>query len=374
MNFKTLNKRIQTNKEGVFYKQVVDNKDKEVDKVYLIRWRENDKDRLKTIGKYSEGIRVNYCVQKRNEIITKLRLGEEPPTIAKKKKKDITTLDDLADIYFKDKELHSKTATRRLGKYKLHIGSRIGNKDINLIKDQDIDNIQKELLKEKKANATINNVVALTSTIINHAIKKGIYTGSNPITKVQSLKEDNHRERFLNIDECKQLIEAVSDDIELSLFVKLSLSTGGRLETILHIQKKDIDFTHNSINLKDLKNDNTYKGFIDDELKEILKHYSNCINSNDNIVPSSSSTISRKLSTVLNKLFNQGLETTDRKNRVVIHTLRHTFASLLAINETPILTIKKLMNHRDIKQTMRYAKLSPDNGSDRVVSLMSKLR
>jgi len=33
------------------------------------------------------------------------------------------------------------------------------------------------------------------------------------------------------------------------------------------------------------------------------------------------------------------LKTNDRKNRVVIHALRHTFASHLAINGTPIFTI-----------------------------------
>ena len=48
----------------------------------------------------------------------------------------------------------------------------------------------------------------------------------------------------------------------------------------------------------------------------------------------------------------------DAKNRTVIHT----FASHLAINGTPIFTIQKLLNHSDIKMTMRYAKLAPDSG------------
>jgi site-specific recombinase XerD len=72
---------------------------------------------------------------------------------------------------------------------------------------------------------------------------------------------------------------------------------------------------------------------------------------------------------VLNKLFNQGLEKDDRKNRVVIHTLRHTFASHLAINGTPIFTIQKLMNHKDIKMTLRYAKLAPEQGRSSVEEL-----
>jgi len=57
---------------------------------------------------------------------------------------------------------------------------------------------------------------------------------------------------------------------------------------------------------------------------------------------------------------SERLDTKDSKNKVVIHTLRHTFTSHLAINGTPIFTIQKLMNHRDINMTLRYAKFSSD--------------
>jgi hypothetical protein len=105
---KTLPKRIPTNEEGIFYKSIINENNKEIDKIYLIRYRENDNDKLKTIGKYSQGIRINYCKQIRNEIITKLRLGETPPIIAQKKQKEIVKLDYFADIYFKEKEFEVK--------------------------------------------------------------------------------------------------------------------------------------------------------------------------------------------------------------------------------------------------------------------------
>jgi hypothetical protein len=79
--------------------------------------------------------------------------------------------------------------------------------------------------------------------------------------------------------------------------------------------------------------------------------------------------IQSRLKPKIDKLFNCELEKDDRKNRVVIHTLRHTFASHLAIQGTPIFTIQKLMNHKDIKQTMRYAKLAPDSGRNFVNDL-----
>jgi site-specific recombinase XerD len=75
------------------------------------------------------------------------------------------------------------------------------------------------------------------------------------------------------------------------------------------------------------------------------------------------------LQPIFDKLFNQGLKPEDTKRRVVIHTLRHTFASQLAIAEAPIYTIMKLMDHSDISQTIRYAKLSSSNGRDAVFGL-----
>ena len=73
----------------------------------------------------------------------------------------------------------------------------------------------------------------------------------------------------------------------------------------------------------------------------------------------------RKLQPIFDVLFNP--EGTEALEKVTIHTLRHTFASQLA----PILIIKKLMNHNDIKTTMRYAKLSKSSGDvyvDRLVN------
>ena len=86
------------------------------------------------------------------------------------------------------------------------------------------------------------------------------------------------------------------------------------------------------------------------------------ISPNNTLIDKPYATIQNVLQPLLNKLFNQNLDISDATNRVVIHTLRHTFASRLAIKGTPILTIKKLMNHSDINHTLRYAKLMPGSG------------
>ena len=391
---KTLPKRHATKIPGVYYKSVVQThiddkgnvKNKVVDKVYIIRYRDEGKERFITLGKYSEGIRESYCRTKRNEYITLAKNKELPPQIEKRLKKNITTLDDLAEKYFADKTMN-KTNDQLRGKYNCHIGcvtdkygekpttsgSSLGNKDIRKITKRDIEALQTKL-KSKYAEKTVNSIIQLLSAVINHNIREYDLNIVNPCMKIRHLKVDDARERFLSIEEVHALVKEVQDDPLLYLFTRLSLSTGARLESILHIQKKDFDLNHNRVTIKDLKNDNTYAGFYNDILKSELKTAIQDLHPNDYCVggrdePFPSRTIRRKMKPILDRLFNEGLDADDTKNRVVIHTLRHTFASQLAIKGVPLIKIKRLMNHAKIEMTERYAKLAPDSGLEIVEGL-----
>lgn len=351
--------------QGIYYETLQNN-----DKSYYITYKnEYGKKVWVKIGKYSEGIRENYCNQKRMEILNRQRLGEEPPLLLQKKKQAKLTLDSIAELYFKDRELHSKDNNKTKSKYNTLISKYLGTDDLNFISYTDIVKLQKKLVDLNYAPATINNATAFVSTLYNYAINIEKYNGEIPTKKIKQLKVSNERDRYLTKEECLELLKNLEDDNEMYLFTKLALSTGGRLESILSIKKKDIDFTHNVINLFDIKNNSWYKGFFNDSLKELLKCRCNDISANDAIVEVPSRTVRRKMKVFFDDLFNQGLESSDRKNRVVIHSLRHTFASLLAIAGTPIFTIQKLMNHRDIKSTLRYAKLAPDSGKEAVIDL-----
>jgi hypothetical protein len=98
MKFKTLSKKNPTSENGIFYKEIINENDKVIDKIFLIRYRQDDKDKLLTIGKYSAGIRIAFCKQKRDEILNKIRLGEDIPIKHKSSKKGIT-LNEVYDEY-----------------------------------------------------------------------------------------------------------------------------------------------------------------------------------------------------------------------------------------------------------------------------------
>lgn len=363
-----MNRKKSNKYTGVYYQELTNG-----DKSYYITYKHNKKDIWKKIGLYSEGIREAYCSQKRNEIVSKIRLGEDLPHVANKN--NFISLIEVAEKFYELKELHNKqnkkTRSRVLAKLKKHY---IGEMSIKEIQKLDIENFQIEIEKDLMP-ATINFIIQQTSSIFNWAIENG-YLSKNPCQFVKNLKVKNARLRYLEIDEIKRLLETVKNDKHLYYFVLLGLSTGGRLQTICNIKVSDIR-ENGTIRLYDFKNESEYFGFLNNDLKSELNEYIKIINlKEDDFIFKNTSNQNytnqyyyRKLQPIFDVLFNP--DGTEPLEKVTIHTLRHTFASQLAINDTPILIIKKLMNHNDIKTTMRYAKLSKSSGDvyvDRLVN------
>lgn len=363
-------KRINTKFSGIFYRETITND--RIDKTFYIRYKdENNKDKEIKVGKYSEGYREAYCNQLRNEIITKQRTGEEPPSIASKKKKNILSIETIASDYFNYRK-ESKTKANDISQYNNHILPYFKNLDFETIDKNEILQFTNKLKKTKSkfkedllSDKSINNILNFLKTLIKHGFKNDFI--KNDFSKYISLLNiDNAREKFLTKEEIKILYENSKNDETLSLLFKLALNTGGRLATLLNICKKDIDFSHNLITLKDFKNNSTYKAFLTENLKALLEIRTIHLKMDDKLFVSNPE---RRLRSMLDELFNKDINTNDRKNKVVFHSLRHTFASHLAINGTPIFTIQKLMNHKDIRMTLRYAKLSPDSGRESILSL-----
>jgi site-specific recombinase XerD len=355
---------------GVYFQELQNG-----DKSYYITYKENKKDVWKKIGLHSEGIREAYCHQKRNEITSKIRLGEDLPHIAVKKESQ--TLLEIAKQFYDYKELHNKqnkkTRARVENRIKEHF---IGSKPLKTITKADIENFQVEIEKDLMP-ATVNFIVQQVGGIFNWAIENDV-TEKNPCKGVKKLKVDNTRLRYLEIDEIKRLRETIKNDRSLYYFVMLGLATGGRLRTICNIKSTDIK-SNGSIRLFDFKNNSEYYGFLNEELKKEIEQFisDSNIKKDDFLFKNTENQnytnqyYYRKLQPIFDILFNpEGIEPL---NKVTIHTLRHTFASHLAINETPILTIKKLMNHKDINATMRYAKLSKSSGEKHVDNFIKSL-
>lgn len=330
------------------------------------------------IGQKSQGITEAYCHNKRSEILNKLRLGENP---LQKQQKQVT-FDTLAETYLTYLEQASRSVSsykNEKGRYELHIKPHFGNKNAASITPEDV-NVLKELkLSEGKSAGTVKHIMTSVSTIYNYAIKNELFDGKNPLmsAKVKKIRPNNARERFLDKGEVDTLLGDTRIQAKplLDLYVRMALSTGARLGTILDIQKKDINIGTRTVMLKNLKTNSIYHGFLNQQLFPDLD-FLKSLKPNDYVVSvtgakTEQTRVQHQLKPILDELFNEGLDKKDARNRVVVHTLRHSFASILAMNGTPMYRIQKLLDHKDATMTQRYAKLSPDSSFDAVNSMFA---
>ncbi len=360
-----LNKKIPTSTTGIFYKEIINNDKIVVDKVFLIRYKDEiGRDKLKTIGKYSQGIRIGYCKTIRDQTMVKLRLGENLPKVTAKKSK--YTVHDLA-IKWLDLKKANKTYEGELQRYNATLKKLIGSEIAEHLKKQDIINLQATLQDMGYAPSTTQHFITMVSGIYQFAIQDKLIKSENPCAGLKSIKFNNERDRYLTTEEVKQLIEAVSHELELLLFIEIGLSTGARLGSIMEMTKSDIDFRNESIKIKNFKTSDKYTGYLNSSTLEILNLHCKSLKRGQKLFSVGRSYVSYKIRGLMKKLFNE--DVIDDYQKVVIHTLRHTFASHLAINGCPIYTIKELMNHKTIEMTERYAKLAPNQGQVQVKGL-----
>lgn len=201
----------------------------------------------------------------------------------------------------------------------------------------------------------------------------GKYSGTNPVKKISMPTLNNRRERFFSCEEAQSLLDKLEKGSHTTWEISfLSLHTGMRAGEIFHLRFQDLDFNNGIIRIADPKNKFSRAVFMTDHVKELLKNRTPGEPGDLVFLPrihakGQISRVSGFFQRTADELFNKGI--TDRRQRVVFHTLRHTFASWLAIQGTPLLTIKELLGHKTLAMTERYAHLIPDMKRDATLAL-----
>jgi integrase len=417
-----MSQRIRTSKVGVFYRESISESGKTIKTYYYNFTSKAGKKIEKKVGSDANGFNVGKAEEARKTAIQLDALGSDSKFM---KSDEImsTTLDYVAEIHFDIKAKKNSNNIKDIQRYNNHIGfiekyhqefievakkalkdsttkggtitathrlklleskkktSPIGSYQIADIGSAHIDKLMKQADEKELGAKSKDTILASLSAIFETAINKG-YVGSNPVRTWRKNEDninpkseiDNESERYLSDSEIEALYKGVEDDCEATrLFVHLALKTGARANSVCNIKKKDI--IGNTIRLTDekrkLPKDRTYTNPIPSSLLELLQPRLDAIKPNDFIVDMDYQNINNKMTRIYKTLFNGDLDfREDRKIYVSNHTLRHTFASQLAIKKTPIFVIMKLMHHADIKMTIRYAKLnSEENGSEYVEML-----
>jgi len=224
-----------------------------------------------------------------------------------------------------------------------------------------IEKIKKDLLGAGKAPRTLQYVFATVRQVWNMARRDGLVMGDSPTKQVKTLKVDNRRIRFLSHEEANILLKSLQDRDALTCdLALLSLHTGLRMGEMAKLKWSHIDLDRGIIAVMDPKGVESRAAFMTQKVKtmfEIMKRGE----PNDYIFTKGDGKqlkdTPREFPRVVAELgLNNGI--VDRRQKVLFHTCRHTFASWHVMAGTDLYTVKELMGHSVIAMTERYAHLS----------------
>jgi integrase len=197
----------------------------------------------------------------------------------------------------------------------------------------------------------------------------------NPIIHITKRKEldSEQKVRFLTNDERERLENALTSrdncirehtDDEFADFlhpaVILSLNTGIRRNALFNLKWADIDLPKRLITLRPDISKNGKKELVDinDDAADVLLSWQKQNTSADkNELVFSEVKGSRYM--YLHREWQAVLKEAGIEN-FRWHDMRHDFASQLVMAGVDIYTVCKMLNHSDVKITMKYAHLAPD--------------
>ena len=215
------------------------------------------------------------------------------------------------------------------------------------------------LLKLKNSKAVVNTKRGYLKTVLDHMIDDG-YIDKVRLPKRHRIKKQ--KVEYLTQDMEDELLDYLLDKsfdednkfyLESHFIISCLIDLGCRVNELLGLEKRYVDFNNNQINFNERKNDNAVAVPMTNRVQNVMSTY--CSNKKD--FDKVFSLNYSELNAIWQKA-RKDLGYADKKF-YTIHLCRHTCASRLVQRGVPILLVKDWLGHEDIENTMIYAHLAP---------------
>ncbi|MCB2184024.1 MAG: tyrosine-type recombinase/integrase [Desulfobulbaceae bacterium] len=361
------------------------------DRTFYIRYWRDGKKIDESAGRWSRGMNALKASKIRSVIVDNIKLGKRPQSIKEMRQMELErqeqekqqqeyeekiniTFGTVAEEYFKT--VKGSTKKSHLSRYNNHLKPAFADLPLKDISPLHLERFKRDLSKKGLSPKTVHHCLTLIRSIFRKAVAWDHFQGNIPTSKISFPKVNNRRLRFLSHQEASELLKELSErSPQTHDQALLALQCGLRAGEILDMKWGHVDFKQNIIHLPETKAGESQQVFMTDNVKEMLLNRIQDNSSLDDYVFQGqdggrqykvSDTFKR---TVFDMGLNDNIDAQDRRYRVVFHSLRHTFCSWLAIQGTPLYTIKELARHKTITQTERYSHLIPDHKQDAVKAM-----
>ncbi|MDR1031516.1 MAG: site-specific integrase [Holosporales bacterium] len=363
------------------------------DRYYTIRYRLDGKVKEEGIGWESMGNTEAIAAERLHDLKMAHRTGIGLRTMAERRRaqkekakneeaariqreREQTTFTAIFNKYYKQatQNKNFKTCRLEIGLFNEWLNPLIGSLPMKDTSPFILEKLKKQMSDAGRAPRTITYALALVRQVFNYAKNNDLYNGDNPVAKVKKPSEDNRRSRFLSQEESITLLEELSKVSSTAHDIALvSLRCGLRAGEIFKLTWNDVDFRNETILIKDTKSGRNRNAIMTQDIRDMLERRRSLNASGLVFLSRTGEKIAQAPDaferTVGRLGFNKGV--TDRRQKVVFHTLRHTYASWLVMSGVDLYTVQRLMGHSTISITERYSHLAPDH-LKKAVSLMEK--
>ena len=166
-------------------------------------------------------------------------------------------------------------------------------------------------------------------------------------------KKEKQLPKVISKEKIKEMIE-LTENLKHKLIIKLLYSSGLRLQELIDLKRRDIDFERGILNVKKGKGSKDRITLISETLKlDLLKYYSNAIFKTEYVFEGRNGKYTKKS---VQKVLDEAGKKANIK--VTPHMLRHSFATHLLEQGIDIRYIQKLLGHSDLKTTEIYTHVS----------------
>lgn len=292
------------------------------------------------------------------------RLKEEAEAEQERQRKlqeerEQTTRLDYVFNQYCESHSHKKSLNTEVGYYKNWISPVVGSKRLDEIVLLDLERIKKKMTTAGKAARSVQYAKAIVRQIYSYASIRGIFKGEPPTQHfLKKQKLDNKRQRYLSPDEATALLEEIRPHSQqMHDICLLSLNTGMRFGEIASLLWQHVNADNRSILIVDPKNKETRSAYMTDVVLQMFGDMKRG-KPEELVFPSRTGDklgkISHTFPKAVKKLgLNNGI--TDRRMKVVFHSLRHSCASWLVNAGVELPIIAKILGHKSLEMTTRYS-------------------
>ena len=238
---------------------------------------------------------------------------------------------------------------------------RLKGKRLNGITPTDLEGAQRDLLAKGLAPQTVLHYLKFLRHMLNKMVRDGKLE-RNPFARVVLPKVSKGRLRFLSLKEEQRLLDVLGPTY--APWARLAILTGLRLGEQIRLQWNDVDLEQGLVTLPQTKAGEVQYVPLNTEAQSIFRTLQ--ITHMDQggwglwVFPSKTCATHLDQRNFYARVFVPAVKKAGLEG-VTWHTLRHTFASRLAMSGQNEGTIAALLRHSTTALVKRYAHLSPSH-------------